>query len=299
MYSNKYEIRIIFFLLLQISFYLSYSVSGQINKKDTLNKKRFNALVIGSSLAYTGTMIGLGEIWYSNFDKQPFTFFDDSKEWLQVDKAGHFYSAFQLSNAGSNALQWSGMSKRKSDKIASLASLLMVSSIEIFDGKSAGHGASATDLLANAIGSAFYLSQQAIWKQTRIQPKFSFHQTYLAKQRPELLGKNFIEELVKDYNGQTYWLSVDVDKFTSFPRWLNLAAGYGAHDMIHARKESNNLDGHFPFRQYYLGLDFDLTAIKTKSKTIKTLLYVVNMIKLPAPTLEFSNKGVKVHAFYF
>lgn len=274
-------------------------VSGQISEQDSINKKRLNTLIIGSSVAYTGTMIGLSEIWYSDFDKQPFTFFNDAKEWLQVDKLGHFYSAFQLSDAGSKALQWSGMNKRKSDKIASLTSFVMISSIEIFDGRSAGYGASATDLLANAIGSSLYLGQQLLWKQTRVQPKFSFHQTYLAKQRPEILGKNFTEELIKDYNGQTYWLSVDMDKFTTFPKWLNLAAGYGAHDMVYATKASNNTNGYFPYRQYYFGVDFDLTAIKTNSKTIKTLLHIVNMIKLPAPALEFSNKGIKAHAFYF
>jgi hypothetical protein len=113
------------------------------------------------------------------------------------------------------------------------------------------------------------------------------------------LGDSWSSKILKDYNGQTHWLSVDVDRFIKFPKWLNIAVGYGAEKMIYARDEQNikvNLD---PYRQYYLSIDFDLTSIKTKSKTIKTLIFIVNMIKLPAPAIEFSRKGIKCHALYF
>ena len=53
------------------------------------------------------------------------------------------------------------------------------------------------------------------------------------------------------------------------------------------------------YRQFYLGIDFDLTAIKTRSKALKTILFIADMIKLPAPTVEFSTKGTRFHAFYF
>lgn len=269
-------------------------------KKDTsINRKRLNTVVLGTSAAYTGSMIALSEIWYSKNDKQSFHFFNDASEWKQVDKAGHFYSAFQLSAIGSRLLQWSTVNKRKSDKAGAIASFFMMSSIEVFDGFSSGYGASASDLLANALGSSFYLSQNLTWNETRIYPKFSFHRSDFAALRPTILGTSLGEELIKDYNGQTYWLSVDMDKFLRFPKWLNLSAGYGAHGMVYANDEQNLANGFKSNRQYYVGLDFDLTAYRSKSKVLNTLILFANMIKLPAPSVEFSNGKVKGHLFSF
>jgi len=275
------------------------SYSQPIDTVTTINPTRLKTVIIGSTVAYTGIMIGLSSVWYSQYDKQEFQFFNDADEWNQVDKAGHFYSAFQLSSIGSRTLQWSGVSKKKSDLAGTITSFAVMSSIEVLDGFSAGYGASASDLLANALGAGFYLGQQALWHETKIYPKFSFHRTEYAEQRPEALGSTLMEQIIKDYNGQTYWLSADVDKFVKFPRWLNLAVGYGAEDMLYANDEDNLNNGLNPYRQFYLGIDFDLTSIKSRSKFVNSLIYLVNMIKLPAPTLEFSQGKVKAHFFYF
>lgn len=276
-----------------------HSNSQPADSVSTVNPTRLKTVVIGSTVAYTGIMIGLSSVWYSKYDKQEFQFFDDSGEWLQVDKAGHFYSAFQLSSIGSRSLQWSGVSKKKSDLAGSITSFAVMASIEVLDGFSEGYGASASDLLANALGAGFYIGQQALWHETRIHPKFSFHKTAYADQRPETLGSTWLEQVFKDYNGQTYWLSADIDKFVKFPKWLNLAVGYGGEDMLYANEEDNLNNGLNPYRQFYVGIDFDLTAIKSRSKFVNTLIYFVNMVKLPAPTLEFSQGKVKAHLFYF
>lgn len=265
-----------------------------------VDPKRLTVVVAGTGLAYMGSMIGLNQVWYGQYNRQSFQFFNDAAEWKQVDKLGHFYSAFHMASIGSRMLQWSHLPPRKSGPIAALAGFLMISSVEVFDGYSAGYGASATDLLANFCGTAFYLGQSLGWHEIRIQPKFSFHQTSLPKQNPNhLLGSGFGEELLKDYNGQTYWLSVDLDKFIRFPKWLNLCAGYGAGNMLYARDPQNESAGYAPFRKFYLGLDFDLTSIRTKSKVLKTLIYFVNMVRLPAPALEFSQGKLKGHFLYF
>jgi len=286
-----------FILLLSIG-YLS-GVAQQADSASNINSKRLNTVIIGSSVAYTGSMIALSSIWYSQYDREHFHFFNDAHEWKQMDKVGHFYSAFQLSSISSRTLQWCGVSRKKSDLIGTITSFAIMSSIEVLDGFSAGYGASASDLLANAVGSGFYLSQQALWHQTRIYPKFSFQRTSFAPQRPEALGSGLLEEMIKDYNGQTYWLSADVDKFIHFPKWLNLAVGYGAQGMLYANDKSNISQNLLPYRQYFIGIDFDLTGIKSHSKLINTLIYVVNMVKLPAPCLEISNGKLTGHFFYF
>jgi uncharacterized protein YfiM (DUF2279 family) len=216
-----------------------------------------------------------------------------------MDKLGHFYSAFQLASVGSQALQWSGVSRKKSDIAGTITSFAIMSSIEVLDGYSSGYGASASDLVVNAVGAGFFLGQNLLWKEVRLYPKFSFHRSEFAFQRPETLGNGLFEEIIKDYNGQTIWLSLDIDKFIRFPQWLNLVVGYGAESMVYARDAENREQGLYPYRQLYVGLDFDLTAIKSKSKALNALIYFVNMIKVPAPTIEFSQGKVKAYAFYY
>ncbi|MEK6780516.1 MAG: DUF2279 domain-containing protein [Bacteroidota bacterium] len=277
-----------------------FCLHAQTDSVHQINKKRLSGLIIGSSVAYVGTMIGLSTIWYSNYDKQSFHFFNDASEWKQVDKVGHFYSAFQFSNLASKGLQWSNVPQEKSDKIGALTGFAILSSIEVLDGFSAGYGASVSDLVANAAGSAFYLGQNLIWSDVRIYPKFSFHTTeYPDQSSNDLLGSSPAEQIIKDYNGQTYWLSVDIDKFIKFPKWINLAVGYGAEDMIYANDSQNREAGYDPYRQFYLSIDFDLTSIRTTSKLAKSLIFIANMIKLPGPTLEFSKKGIKAYPLYF
>jgi hypothetical protein len=264
-----------------------------------INKKRLRTFVIASGAAYTVTLVGLNQLWYSDAEKQAFHFFNDNAEWKQVDKLGHFYSAFYLSYGTSRALSWCGVKQKKADLWGSVTGFLILLPVEVFDGYSEAYGASAGDLLANATGAGFYLAQTALWKEVRIQPKFSYHQTDYPPLRPDVLGDSFASELLKDYNGQTYWLSFDMDKFIKFPKWLNVAVGYGAEEMVYARDGSNTEAGYNAYRQYYIGLDFDLTGIKTRSKALKTVFALVSMIKLPAPTVEFSSKGARFHAFYF
>jgi uncharacterized protein YfiM (DUF2279 family) len=264
-----------------------------------INKTRFKTFVIGSSVAYAGTLVGLSQLWYQDAKQQPFQFFNDNGEWKQVDKLGHFYASFYFSHGTSKALQWTGVSKKKSDFWGAVTGFAVLVPIEVLDGFSDAYGASTGDLVADAAGAAFYLGQSMWWNEIRIQPKFSFQRTRYAGLRPTVLGNDISSEILKDYNGQTYWLSVDVDKFIRFPRWLNIAAGYGATGMVYARDGANREAGYDAYRQYYLGFDIDLTAIRTRSKAVRTAIFLLNMIKLPAPAVEFSEKGTRFHWLAF
>ncbi len=263
-------------------------------------KKRLRTVSITAAAGYGLTLAGLNQLWYKDANRQSFRFFNDNAEWKQVDKLGHLYSAFYFSYGTSRALRWCNVPTRKADLVGALTGFAVLVPIEVFDGFSDAYGASTGDLIADAAGAALYLGQTSLWHEIRVHPKFSFTPTDFAAQRPNVLGDNFTSEILKDYNGQTYWLSVDMDKFIPFPKWLNIAAGYGAEGMLYARNYQNTDAGFAPpYRQYYLGLDIDVTAIKTRSKTVRTLLFLVNMIRLPAPALEFSTKGVRFHSIKF
>lgn len=293
----KYIKMLLFFIIL---FSVRQNVEAQ--QADTsIQKKRLKPLIITSTLTYGVTMVALNELWYSDFERTSFHFFDDNDEWKQMDKAGHFYTAFQISSGGYEALQWAGLESDKAMLYSSLTSLVVISSIEVFDGFSAAYGASVGDLIANTTGAGFFYVQKKLWNETRLHPKYSFRATPYPAQRPEALGNNISEQIIKDYNGQTYWISADISKLLRterFPQWLNVAFGYGAHDFIYARDEANIEAGFSPRRQFYLALDLDFNEYNSKSSFINTLIHVINMIHLPAPALEFSNGEFKFHYLF-
>ena len=183
---------------------------------------------------------------------------------------------------------------------------VFLTAVEVLDGYSQKWGASTGDVIANATGTALYVSQELLWKEQRIVPKFSFHTTSYAKLRPELLGKSLNEQILKDYNGQTYWLSGNIHSFfkdSKIPTWLNFAIGYGADGMVTGDNEMPtsfvipNINRH---RQFYFSFDVDLTKIETKSHVLKTVFSILNTVKIPAPTLEIGvNKRTKLHLVYF
>ncbi|MCB0431888.1 MAG: DUF2279 domain-containing protein, partial [Mangrovimonas sp.] len=118
-------------------------------------------------------------------------------------------------------------------------------------------------------------------------------------------GDGWTEEFLKDYNGQTYWLSVNLHSFfkeSEVPKWLNVAFGYGAEGMLTGENESvnNNLITQDRRRQFYFSLDVDLSRIQTKSHFLKTIFSIFNVLKVPFPTVEFTEKnGFRFHGIYF
>jgi uncharacterized protein YfiM (DUF2279 family) len=282
------------------------SIETFLKPADTLNKHRLKTLEISEAAIGSATLIGLNQIWYADYPHSNFHFINDNAEWLQMDKAGHVFSSYHLGSFGANALKWSGANKKSQLIYGATLGLTFMTIVEVFDGYSANWGASMGDVLANVSGTALYVSQELLWKEQRIVPKFSFHTTPYASRRPNVLGSSLGEQILKDYNGQTYWLSANIYSFaksSKFPKWLNVAFGYGAEGMITGNDEFVNtifLPESKRYRQFYLSLDVDLTKIQTKSHFVKTILTVFNTIKIPAPAFEIrGNGGSKLHLIYF
>jgi len=276
-------------------------------KSDTLNIPRRNTVYITEASTAALTLIGINQLWYANFDKSSFHTLNDSNDWLQMDKIGHAMSAYYVGKIGMNALDWAGESKKNQLLYGATLGFGFLSVVEIFDGYSEEWGFSTADIIANATGTSLLIGQELLWDEQRILLKYSFHNTKYANQRPELLGENFLEQTLKDYNGQTYWLSANLWSFhkkSKIPKWLNIAFGYGADGMISSNTDYLiNSTIHNPqdrTRQYYVSFDVDLSKIKTQSKLLKTLFSTINFIKIPAPTIEINSKGKgKFHFLYF
>ncbi|WP_340866748.1 DUF2279 domain-containing protein [Polaribacter atrinae] len=277
--------------------------SSFYKKSDTLNTKRRNAIILTESAMAGGALIALNQLWYKDYPRSSFHFKNDNNDWKQMDKVGHFMTSYYIGKVGMQALNWAGVSKKNQLIYGATSGFAFLTAVEVLDGFSEEWGASPGDILANAAGTGLLVGQELLWNEQRITVKYSFHQTDFAKQRPNTLGENYLQQALKDYNGQTYWLSANIwsfNKKSSFPKWLNVALGYGAEGMLFGNSNAANSTLQDPYRQFYLSLDLDLTKIKTNSEFLKSVFSVVNFIKIPAPTLEINTKGaLTFHYLYF
>lgn len=253
-------------------------------------------------------MSALYGLWYADHESTSFQFFDDSDEWLGMDKTGHAITAYQVSRYGNDILKWTGLSKDKSMWWSSGISLLFLTNVEVFDGFSKGWGFSWPDFGSNLAGAGLFLGQQQLWDEQWVMLKISYSESDLAQLRPAILGANSIERMLKDYNGQTAWLSISVGSFletTFLPKWLCFSLGYGGQNMLGGSANPNFNEGGIAlptldrYRQYYFSLDIDLSRIKTNSKALNTFLSAFSVLKFPAPALEFSQGKSTWHWLHF
>lgn len=280
------------------------------------SKQKVKLVVAGNVIGYGATMVGLYSAWYKNYPQSSFHFFNDNKEWLQVDKTGHAYSAYTESYASSEMWRWTGINRQQRILLGVMTGIGYQTLIETLDGFSSQWGWSWGDFSANIVGGGLWAGQEIAWNDQRIQLKFSFHKKDYGNQElnnraKELYGQHIYQRFLKDYNGQTYWISANIKSFipeSNVPSWLNFAVGYGAEGMFGALENiERNAQGSITFdrrdivryRQWYITPDIDFKRIKTKNKILKIAFGVLNTLKFPTPSLEYSKGAFQFHFFHF
>ncbi|MEM7161394.1 MAG: DUF2279 domain-containing protein [Bacteroidota bacterium] len=313
---TKHNFRIAFLLLFAL-FIEGVSAQDETGKNfwtpsSELDQGRLNTVAYASIGAYTTGMLALNQLWYADFEKAPLHSFDDSDSWLGVDKMGHATSAYWFSRYSTDMLRWAGMKDKKSRYIGTAMGWVAINSFEFYDGFSKEWGFSFYDFAANTAGAGAFLGQDALWGEQRITLKASIRHSEYAALNPNSLGDNGLERLLKDYNGHTYWASINLHSFlpdgNKIPHWLNLAIGAGGDGMIVADPHNTiafgtDFETSFPeidrFSQLYVSVDVDLWRLSQKYGAFRTLGEVFGFIKIPAPTLEFSNGNVEFHPLFF
>lgn len=286
----------------------SLHIKGQLSffEKDSIpNQKRVIASSTGYGVFWAGSIIGLSHVWYKDAWGGGFKFFNDGDEWLQMDKYGHTYTANHITRNVYNTYRWSGLSKNKSLLLGAGFGVGYLATFEILDGFSEDWGFSWWDIAANGLGVAWFTWQELFWEEQRLKLKFSASPSPYAQYRPTVLGSSFSERLLKDYNGQTYWLNINPSQFLSksntFPKWLSLSVGYSINEKLHGFENMYISNGKTfnAYRQYLFSLDIDLERLPVNKPWLKTLFSVVNHIKIPLPTVEYSKNSFHFHAIYF
>ena len=275
---------------------LSVSSFAQKQTDTTWNKRSY--WVAGGNIAVAATsVVLLNEVWYKKYPKSKFHTFDDSKEWLQMDKLGHSYTTYQLSNLEFALWRWARMPEKKAAFLSAGIAWSYQFSIEIFDAFNAEWGFSWSDLTANTLGAGLFLSQQLGWKEQRFQLKFGYLSSPYARIRPNTLGSNFPERLLKDYNAQSYWLCVAPGTFfkeSRFPKWLQIGVGYSSNAKLHGDLNSYtdpvSQKTYFAQREFALSIDIDWSQLPIKKPWLRKLLKPLNSIKIPFPSVFWRGK---------
>ncbi|HEU5053479.1 MAG TPA: DUF2279 domain-containing protein [Hanamia sp.] len=277
---------------------------GFLTASSNFNRQRFTVAVASEAAIGALTTFGLQYLWYRKYNHSRFHFFNDNDEWLQMDKLGHATTAYNICAIQYNVMRWAGVKKVASLWTGVGTALAFMSMIEISDGFSSNWGFSPGDMLANSSGIGLFSVQQYTWQQQKIFLQYSYHSTLFPNYNPGELGSDLPERMLKDYNGQSYWLSFSVSSFlktSRFPNWVNADIGYGATGMTAAVTNPSEINGQkIPSFDRERKLFFSISPTFTANNNI-TYPSWINVFKVPAPALEYnlSERKMKVDALYY
>ena len=278
---------------------LSQKCNSFCKDADSIHKKRLIGSGVSVGSISVGSIVLLQQVWYKESFQNDFHLFNDGNNWLQMDKAGHIFTGYFLSSRISGTYRWSGIDDNKSNFIGSAIAVSYLSTLELMDGFSKDWGFSWWDMASNFSGVALFMGQEYAFSKQIFIPKFSFHSTKYASIRPEILGSNFPEQLLKDYNGQTYWLSFSPGNlgWKSFPKWLCLSFGYSVDEKLVGNSEI--YQNYYAKREYLFSLDLNLNELEVKNEFLKKVLRQFNTIKVPFPAIYLKDSKIGVNPFYF
>ncbi len=292
--------------------FITGSVSAQTDSAPVdssgIDNGAFYTAIASVSAYYALSMTVLQNTWYRGRTVVPFHFYNDNRAYLQVDKCGHAFGAYVESYAGYALLRGAGLSRTNALVFGGSLGLIMQTPIEIMDGIHEGWGFSWGDMLANTLGSGIVVGQELLFDEQIVKCKFSYWESPYSRQANGYLGKTSLDRVLKDYNGQTYWLSLPIDRIlprSGLPPWLCVSFGYGANGMYGEYANIEEYNGvRIPpatrYRQFLLSLDIDWARIHTDSPVLNTILAGLTFLKLPFPAIELASTGnVKGYWMYY
>jgi len=288
----------------------SYGITFGETRNDSTNLRTVNKHMVARAattggIIYIGGLSYLSFIWYSDKERVPFHFYNDNRGYLQMDKMGHSFAAYGQSYIAYKWLRKAGLNKAKALLYGGGMGFMMQAPIEVFDGLYKGWGFSWGDMVANTAGSLLLIGQELMFDEQILRYKISFSPSEMSRNAFGYLGDNLVENFAYDYNGHTYWLSMNANRISfleKLPPWINIAAGYSANGML---GEFENRSYYYNYRlpdytrnrQFLFSLDIDWQKIPTNSHFLRGLFAALNFVKIPFPAIEINSQG-KVGAYW-
>ena len=216
--------------LLFCFFFCVFVMHGQTQVAQKKWKKP--TLYAGYGIAYAGFSYQMSQHFFTTTPIGPFHLRQDWKTWKGMDKFYHAYGSYQLSSLFYQMNKWAGIDSIKSLNLAFLESVIFSTTKEYFDGRIKIGGWSWYDIGMNNLGNLNFYFQQRFLGSQKIQYKFSYFSSGLQAYNPGTLGTSNLNYWMKDYNGETFWLSSSLGDWNiTQNKWLKplgLAIGYGA-----------------------------------------------------------------------
>ena len=107
-------------------------------------------IVAGADAAiYTGTIIGLNQLWFKDCQWIGVHTINDNGDWLQMDKLCHATTSYHTCVFGDESMRLAGLDAKRSALFGGAFSLLFMTTIEVMDGGYEGWGFSWGDMAAH------------------------------------------------------------------------------------------------------------------------------------------------------
>lgn len=259
-------------------------------------------IALGAGL--TGLAVGLHihqrNAWWPGGDSATFRFKEDLEYARGLDKWGHVFSSYITATFAGDALMESGFDRRTATWIGGATGLAYTLYVEVMDGFARDWGFSPSDAIADVVGSSFYVAQEYVPYLQNFTLRWSYvPASWVGYPVSNQRQKTFID----DYNSTTFWLACNVNNMLPasaaeyWPDWMMVSVGFGVrnYDVVDANGREVGAT-----RRYLIGLDYDWVKIIPPSSigVLNYLRQALNYIRLPGPTLEIGDDGVKVGVFY-
>ncbi len=256
-------------------------------KPFTAQKNKINYYALSGVIVAGGTTIGIIRNYYANTwwknQSTEFKFVNDWDYALWIDKFGHFFATYALSNLVSSGLDAANIKTENVFLYSSISALLFQLYVEVEDGFGPNWGFSPGDAVADFLGAGFRLAQFYYPSLKNVLPKFSYYPSEEFRN-----GEKKDHNMSDDYEGQKLWLSLRINNMLNksiekyWPDFLMLSIGYAVR----------KLDGKGGGEKHFLiALDLDFEKIPLHGKFWNFIKNTLNLVHFPMPGIRITPKG--------
>jgi hypothetical protein len=249
---------------------------------DPFNKKINYTTLAGVGAIYLASGIGVhiyqANAWWKD-NRKGFRFVNDMDYAVFMDKIGHFYGTVLLAHAFSAGLESGNVQSEQAALWGSIMAFAFQMYVEIEDGFGPDWGFSYSDAIADFAGAAFSLGQYYYPWLKNFQFRFSY---FPSKKYLDGVHRG---NMIDDYEGQKYWLSLRMKNLLPeplakhWPAFLTLSLGVQGKDITP--------DGG-GFREYFIALDLDAEEIPLYGKGWQFVKNTLNYFHFPLPGIRIS-----------
>lgn len=268
-----------------------YTLSGEM--PDTISHVNLQRSVFMGMVVVAGTYLlhqNQNVAWWDG-KLRSFHIREDGNYALYADKCGHFMGGYFVSYFARESFLYTGVSWNKSILYGSLFGLALQTYVEVKDGFAKNTGFSPSDLAADIGGVVFFYLQNKKPVLQNFSPKWQYSP-------PDWIGvpqKARTHTFLDNYNATTAWISINVKNLvwenqnSYWPKWLNIAVGYGINGYYTSHKTA----------RYVVGLDLNMVELLPEGPPLwNWLKQSLNCVKIPTPALEFTSDGTRFRIFY-